>query len=104
MPVESEHAPERLEPPRVGEAPEHLRRSILVDDGHRDGAGEFPHSCEEISRRGAGVERKLGELTPHLCVNSICAGGSAFTWTSRSTHRPSPAPAGLVGTPRTAPP
>src|SRR4051794_35956101 len=56
VPVESEDAPEGLEPPGIGESAEHFCRAIFIDDGHGDGAGEAPHAVEEPWRGGAAVE------------------------------------------------
>src|SRR5205814_10544334 len=77
MPVESQHASEGLEPPRIGQPPQHLTRAVFVHDGHRDPARQFPHARKQPRRRFAGVQRKLGELTFHVLTNVTASKASA---------------------------
>ncbi len=65
VPVEAQHAAEGLEPPRVGEAAEHLPGPVLLDHRHRDGAREAGHPVEEPARGPAAVQRQLGDAPLH---------------------------------------
>ena len=52
-----------------------ISSAVLVDDGHRDRAGETPHAAEEVGGGGAGVQREMGELATHAVREVYAAGG-----------------------------
>ena len=69
MPVESEHAAEGLKPPGIGKPAKHFGRAVGINHSHRDRAGELPHAAKKPGWSGAGMQRKMGELTLHQPVS-----------------------------------
>src|SRR4051812_10465810 len=61
VPVEAEHAAERLEPVGIGEAAEHFLAAEFTGEEQHDLARERHHALEQPWRRMAAVERKLGD-------------------------------------------
>src|SRR5207245_1753190 len=68
MPVEAEHAAERLEPERIGEAAQHVARAEFAREIDRDLARETDHSPEAPRGRLAAVqrERRVAGVTAHI--------------------------------------
>jgi hypothetical protein len=64
MPVEAQDAAERLEPPRIGQAPQHILRPEVLDDCKRDLATERHHALEEPRRRFAAVQARVRDAGP----------------------------------------
>ena len=65
VPVEAQHAPQGLKPPRVGQPPQHLVRAELVDDRHRDRLRQLGHPPKQPRRRFAGMQRQLRQTSLH---------------------------------------
>src|SRR2546423_3917848 len=58
VPVETEHAAERLEPIRVGKPLEEFRAAVLQNDDLRDSWGKLSHTVKKPPRSLASVKRK----------------------------------------------
>src|SRR5256714_2313891 len=58
VPIESQHAAERLEPMRVGEASQELWSAVLEHDDFRDLRGELAHPVEKPFWSSAAMKRK----------------------------------------------
>ena len=65
VPIETKYATERLEPPRVGQPPQHLAWSELVDDGHRHGPGQPRHPPKQPRRSLPAVQRQICKTALH---------------------------------------
>lgn len=61
MPIEPEHAAERLEPERIGQPAQRLGRSVLGNDVREHFTGEENHPIEQPGGRFAAVQREVGE-------------------------------------------
>src|SRR6476659_5580843 len=61
MPVESEHAPESLEPIRIREPPQNLFSAEFAREEDHDLARQRNHPLEKVARCSASVERQMGE-------------------------------------------
>ena len=63
MPVEAEHAAERLEPEGIGQPPQHLLGPAVRHDVRRDLAGQASHAAEQPGRCLASMQREIGEAS-----------------------------------------
>lgn len=71
MPIETEHASERLKPERVAQPAKQFLRTFVTDDERADGPGHFHHAAKEPGGSGSGMERKIsGSLRRHVSIHA----------------------------------
>ena len=74
MPIKTKYATEALEPERIREAGERVRRAKFLDHEDEDSAGQFDHSIEEPSWRLTAMKGKIGYPRPlHIRITSFFA-------------------------------
>ena len=64
VPVEAEHAAERLEPERIRQPRQHLARAVVGDHMAEDLAREPDHAPEQPGRRPTAVQRQIRKPDP----------------------------------------
>ena len=69
VPVEPEHASERLKPERIRQPPQHLLGPVLGNDVRGDLARQFHHAREEPRRCLPPVQRELSGSSP--CAHEL---------------------------------
>ena len=74
MPVEAQHATQRLEPEGVRKPPQHLRGVELLQDHQSDLPCQVGHPPEEPARRPSVVQRQVGRSRLHHNPRNRCSG------------------------------